>query len=283
MKRIRENARCLEVRNEYDVAVVGSGVAGAAAAISAARNKVRVCLIERYCAIGGLATLGNVNVYLPLCDGNGNKIITGIAEEFMKLSISDGYGKIPDCWLNNAVEERKKVRLRVEFNPWTFAIELENLLIDEGVEILYDTRFSDVIKKRDEITHLILEDKKGRFAIKSNVVVDASGDADVCVRANENVVNVDKNVPCGWFFCFDGKQVKRSVFTQKYDPYNRASLHSKGMFSIEQTTEQILISRQKHQKKIEGIEKRIPISVFCVASFNSNLQDDKTIEGTDRT
>ncbi|MCM8759726.1 MAG: FAD-dependent oxidoreductase [Candidatus Omnitrophica bacterium] len=271
MKRIKENARYLEIRNEYDVAVVGGGVAGAAAAISAARNNAKVCLIERYCAIGGLATLGNVNVYLPLCDGKGNKIITGIAEEFMKLSILDGYGKIPECWLNNNFEECKRVRLKVEFNPWTFAIELEKLLIDEGVEILYDTRFSDVIKEGNKITHLIFEDKKGRFAIKSKVVVDASGDADVCVCAGEKVVSVDTNVACGWFFCFDGEKVKRYVFSQKYDHFNRQVYDLNTGFSIEQTTQQILSSRENISKIIEKMKNEnsriLPVSLPSIPTF----------------
>ncbi|MCM8788617.1 MAG: FAD-dependent oxidoreductase, partial [Candidatus Omnitrophica bacterium] len=208
--RIKEKARLIEVKNYFDVVVVGGGIAGAAAAIAAARNKARVCLIERYCVIGGLATAGNINVYLPLCDGNGHQVITGLAEEFMKISISDGYGKIPDCWLDEKnIEQRRKKRLEAEFNPWNLALELEKMLVMEGVEIMYDTRFCSVIKKKNRITHIVVENKKGRFAIECCAAVDATGDADVCVAVGETVEIVNNNVACGWFFYFDGKSVQR--------------------------------------------------------------------------
>lgn len=67
---------------------------------------------------GGIATIGNVYVYLPLCDGKGDQVIGGIAEELLKLSISYGYKDILSCWKEGGnKEERKKVRYKVEFNP----------------------------------------------------------------------------------------------------------------------------------------------------------------------
>ena len=274
MKRIREDARLLDVWKKYDVAIIGGGVAGVAAAIAAARNNATVCLIEKNCAPGGLATLGNVNVYLPLCDGRGHQVISGIAEEFMKISISDGYGKIPECWTNSSqIEERKKIRLQVEFNPWTFALQLEKLLIEERVQIMYDTKFSGVIKKNNSITHLILENKSGRFAIKCLAAIDASGDADVCAVAGEHVEKASKNVACGWFFYFDGNQVKRYMFSKKYDPYNKTSYEAGG-FSIHTqngVTRQVLSSRENIRKIIENM-KRInpalfPVSLPSIPSF----------------
>ena len=54
------------MKNKYDVVVVGGGVAGVSAAISAARNNASVCMIEKKCFPGGLATLGNVVIYIHL-------------------------------------------------------------------------------------------------------------------------------------------------------------------------------------------------------------------------
>ena len=49
----------------YDVAVIGGGIAGVAAAIQAARSGMKTVLIEKTVLFGGLATTGLVNVYLP--------------------------------------------------------------------------------------------------------------------------------------------------------------------------------------------------------------------------
>jgi flavin-dependent dehydrogenase len=43
---------------QYEVVVCGGGIAGIAAALAAARNGAKTCLIEREFALGGLATLG---------------------------------------------------------------------------------------------------------------------------------------------------------------------------------------------------------------------------------
>ncbi|HOF19594.1 MAG TPA: FAD-dependent oxidoreductase, partial [Phycisphaerae bacterium] len=45
----------------YDVVVAGGGVAGVAAALSAARQGARTALVEKTILLGGLATSGLIN------------------------------------------------------------------------------------------------------------------------------------------------------------------------------------------------------------------------------
>ena len=136
---IVEEQRKTPVYGEYDVLVAGGGVAGISAALAAARQGARVILIEREYVLGGLATLGLVTFYLPLCDGMGNQVILGIGEELLRLSIRHGAeDKYPAPWLEGGTfEERKAVRFEVQFNPHLFALEAEQLLLREGVTILY--------------------------------------------------------------------------------------------------------------------------------------------------
>ena len=68
-------------QKEYDVIVCGGGVAGIAAALAAARQGARPLLLEKEYALGGLATLGLIVIYLPLDDGEGERTVaSGIAK-----------------------------------------------------------------------------------------------------------------------------------------------------------------------------------------------------------
>ena len=171
---ILEPQRAIPVIAETDVAIVGGGIAGVAAALAAARLGVRTCLIEKDIALGGLATLGNVIVYLPLCDGRGRQVIGGIGEELLRLSVRDGFHKIPACWEPGGnPEQRRKTRFRVDFNPASFMLDIEELLLKHQVQIWYDTRFCDVVRKGGRVSALILENKSGRVAMNCRAVVDA--------------------------------------------------------------------------------------------------------------
>ena len=93
---------------------------------------------------------------------------------------------MPECWLPGGdTEERKQKRYRVSFNPSSYLVALEQLLISEGVDILYDTRVCNVVKKGDLVTHLIIENKDGRTAVSCQGVIDATGDADICFMAGK--------------------------------------------------------------------------------------------------
>lgn len=201
---ILEKERRTPLAAEADVAVVGGGVAGVAAALASARLGAKTVLIEKETAPGGLATLGNVIVYLPICDGAGRQVIGGIGEELLRLSVGDGFNGIPDCWKEGGdPDKRRWRRFRVDFNPASFMLAMEDLLLKAGVDICYDTRFCDATTENGKISALILENKSGRIALKCKTVVDCSGDADVCATAGEKTESLRTNVECGWFFHFE--------------------------------------------------------------------------------
>ena len=206
---IIEKERKLPIIDSFDVVVVGGGIAGVASALAAARNGARVCIIEKENMLGGLATLGLVVIYLPLCDGMGNQVIGGIGEELLKASIKYGPGQIPDCWKQGGdISKRKETRYRLEFNAASFAISMEELVLENSVSIFYDTRFCSVAMDNDRIEAVIIENKGGRSAIRCKAVVDATGDADVCYLAGERTVSVNTNRKAGWFYSYDGNEIQ---------------------------------------------------------------------------
>lgn len=204
MNFITEREHLTPVVGNYDVMVVGGGFAGVAAALAAARSGARVLLTEREYMLGGLGTLGLITIYLPLCDGCGNQIVHGIGEELSRLSIKYGAEAAPQCWLdeNGSIEERRKTRFEVRYNPHLCAIAMEQLLVDAGVEILYGTVACGVSMADGKITHVIVENKSGRGAYAARSFVDATGDADVCKLSGEKTALFESgNILASWYYC----------------------------------------------------------------------------------
>lgn len=200
---ITEEKRKTPILKTYDTVVVGGGIAGISAALAAARNGSKTLLVEREFLLGGLATLGLVTIYLPLCDGLGKQVSFGIAEELLRLSVKHGdEGKSCPEWLGcGSKEERIKKRFEIQYNPYVFAIEAEQLLKREGADIIFGTAVCDVITEKNMIKHLIVENRSGRSAIEVKNVIDTSGDAVICKLSGENTCTFKQgNVPASWCY-----------------------------------------------------------------------------------
>jgi hypothetical protein len=276
---ITEPARALRVAGTYDVIVVGGGLAGAAAAVAAARAGVSVCLLEKAFSLGGLATLGQVTVWLPLCDGYGRQVTAGLSEEMLKLSVADldednataRFIGIPPAWQTNGdIEERKKSRYLTRFNPTSYLLALEKWVLDAGVELLYDTRLCALHGKDDAISHVIIENKGGRMALACGAVIDATGDADVCHLAGEPTESLDGNVLAGWFYSLQEKGLHLHAMTRPYSKDGSKNDKGAPFFRGDdprQITEQLVGSRNMALEKIAALRANRPdeeVQIFNV-------------------
>lgn len=188
-----------------DVLVCGGGFAGISAALAAARCGKKVILLEKEYLLGGLGTAGLVTIYLPLCDGVGNQVSFGIAEELLRLSISLGAeGKYPSNWLDDnepSLRTKKDKRFEVQYNPAIFAMLAEELLLKEGVQILYGSYAVAVQIKENKIQAVMIENKTGRSAIQCSSVVDATGDCDITHYAGAPTEKTQRgNSPAAWYY-----------------------------------------------------------------------------------
>jgi hypothetical protein len=154
---IVEPQRTLPLADEYDVVVVGGGMAGVGAGIAASRAGCRTLIVEREGALGGLATLGLVNIPLDYVCGIG-------AEMFEQLKAIDG------LWHRNSDPEKHK-------------LVLDRMVRSAGCEVLLWTEVVDAIVAGGAVRGIVVQTKTGRQAILAGRVIDCSGDADAAFYA----------------------------------------------------------------------------------------------------
>jgi hypothetical protein len=208
MKSLRESNQ-VPVAGKYDVIVVGGGIAGVAAAVAARRNGCRVLIIEKSVVLGGLATLGVIAIYLPLCDGRGQKVTGGIAEELLHLSIKYGYNDLEPQWKDGRGVGAKK-RYTTVFSPPEFIYALDELMVSEGIDLLFDTVFCKPVLDGRNCKAVIVENKSGRRAYTAKMFIDASGDSDLFFRVGAGCVE-EKNYLAYWFYRTDLKMMQKAV------------------------------------------------------------------------
>ncbi len=175
MQTITESPRQVPVIADVDVCVIGGGPGGLPAAIAAARQGASVMLVEMQGFLGGMATAGFIGPIIGHVGSRStNPIIGGIPRE-----ICERMAAIGEAW----DWERSREYWGVPFNAEGFKIIADRLVQEAGVRVMYHTFFADSVVADGRMTHALVESKSGRQAIAARVFVDATGDADVAVRA----------------------------------------------------------------------------------------------------
>jgi hypothetical protein len=219
-------SRTVRIKDEYDVIIIGGGIAGVSAAVAARRGGMRVLIIEKGVALGGLATSGLVVFYLcALCDGYGRKIMSGIAEELLHLSIKYGYNNLPEAWENRPEQADSKRRYATVFNAYAFILALDELMEQEGIDVLFDTVFSSAVVEEGWCKGVIVENKEGRVGYRAAMFVDASGDADLMKRAGAACVE-DGNWLTYW--AYSTNLAKMSTAVEEDHIYRGLKLEAHG-------------------------------------------------------
>lgn len=172
---VREPSRSVPVFGEYDVAVLGGGPAGLAAATSAARCGVRVLLIERYGFLGGMGTAAGVTNFCGLhanVYGEIKQVVHGVADELLdRMRAMDG--------LNPPHLVLGKIHAQA-YDMSALKCSADAMLLDAGVELLFHALATGVTMSDDgQIETLLLETKSGRVAVRAKTFIDCSGDADL--------------------------------------------------------------------------------------------------------
>ena len=149
---------------KYDVAVLGGGFAGVAAAIGAAREGADVIIIEKSNCLGGAATNCLVNPFMPYktdIDGKKVALSAGIFSE-----------------IHQRLEARGAMRGE-EFLEEELKYILNEMMIENNITVLFHSYLFDVKRDGEKITAVCLAGKNGVIEVEADYFIDATGDAQL--------------------------------------------------------------------------------------------------------
>lgn len=172
MKVYNQPEQILPVFGEFDVAVIGAGPSGCAAAIAAARHGAKTVLIEKNGFVGGAVVSQDVSVILST---NGVDF-QGIWHEFMTCLKSFG-GVVESEFIKNGANFVGAIDPELVKHSW------EKLLKDANVQMLYNACVSGAIVENNSIYGVTVTDVSGNEAIFAKRVIDCSGDGIVSLLA----------------------------------------------------------------------------------------------------
>ena len=173
--RLHVPAEDLDVADEVDLAVVGGGSAGVAAAVVGAQLGLRVALIEEMPFLGGMSTGGAVGTYCGFYrkerDGSIVPNVGGFPLEVAETLKARGhaYGPIPF-----------RETAALPYVPWGVKLLLEERVAAESnLRLWLHAKATHTVVEQGEIRGIAVTTRAGRLALRARVYVDATGDAEL--------------------------------------------------------------------------------------------------------
>lgn len=169
-------SRAVRQRWQADVLVVGSGSAGATAAITAAREGLSVALVERYGFMGGISTQALDTFYGFFTPGEkARKVVGGVPD----LVVGELLRQKACIYRPNTYGAGQGIT----YDPEALKVIWEQMACEAGVRLLYHTFVLDALVADGRVTGVIAASKGGLIQLDAAVIIDASGDADVAAAA----------------------------------------------------------------------------------------------------
>ena len=153
---------------KYDLAVIGGGFAGVAAALAAARAGAKVLIVEKSNCLGGAAVNCLVNPFMPYwteMDGKRVDLSAGIFKEIHdRLEHHNAMSK--ESFLE---EELKYI--------------LNEMVAEANIDLLFHAYIFKVEKCDEHIASIVVATKSGEMHVEANYFIDATGDAQLAYLA----------------------------------------------------------------------------------------------------
>lgn len=163
--------------NHYQLIVVGGGLAGVSAAVSAAREGLRVLLVEKSGCLGG--ALSNNLVY-PF-----TKYWTRDPEDDHQQYLSAGLFAEMRQREAALLEQYKEAASKTEyhFKPEYFKLLLDDMVTEAGVDMLFHAQLFDVKTAGNQVQEISVATVSGAVKYTADRFIDATGNGDLFALA----------------------------------------------------------------------------------------------------
>ncbi|WP_268960395.1 FAD-dependent oxidoreductase [Paenibacillus glycanilyticus] len=158
-------SREVETYKHADVVIIGGGPAGTAAAISAARCGKKVVLLEKTAQLGGMGTIANVSVFMPI--GNVTGIYRELIAEMLAESLPAGHDE----------------SIAPQYSPFMLRHYLNEKMKKENVDVYFHCEFVGTVQEGGRIKAVIVSTREGLKAFEGECFIDCTGDARVAIEA----------------------------------------------------------------------------------------------------
>ena len=164
----------MERNIKCDVAVLGGGAAGVAAALAASKAGAKTVLIERNPYFGGQATNSQVTAYCGFFTRGENydQVVEGIGGEVLKRLEKYGTNIHPK-------PSKSTGNVSVSFNPEYVKLVMDEMLKESDVEYYLHAQMYEVVNENGMIKQMKCTDDEGTFTVEAKAFVDASGNANL--------------------------------------------------------------------------------------------------------
>ncbi len=143
---------------KYDLIVVGGGISGVAAAVSAAREGISVLLLEKFGSLGGAMSNSLVYPFMSYRVKGENRWLT-----------SDG--------IFTEMRERKE---KYNDSSWeTYKNVFDDMVTEAGVQVLFHVTAFEAVTEKRQIKSLKVATKSGVMKFAADFFIDASGDGEL--------------------------------------------------------------------------------------------------------
>ncbi len=254
-----------------DIAIVGAGIAGICAAVSAGRTGCKVVLVESFHYVGGMATGGMVSPFMKY-DIDGKPLVEGVFKELQDRMKAKG-GMIDNG-----------------FSADIFRETANEMLSEAGIDLLLNSTLIEVRHDSIKIKELLIESEEGSISLQADQFIDTSGDAVLTYLADAPFELAEEQQALTLFFKMKNIDLEKAIAyvkeqpsdffpwsTKDYDPGHIVSVA--GYFShIKKAKEEVRISEAVQYIFFCSLPEHGTASFNCVNLLGYDGTKPKDIE-----